>query len=376
MNVPALFNSPFRFWFFSGSICASLLILPWVAQYLVPITWQPFHSLFWWHQHEMIYAIAVPFILGFLLTASQNWTGEAPINTQQLIIVGALWWLARLALLLNLPAPVVLVLDVAPLVICTLLLALVLIRNKNYRNLVMVALLGLLAVSDAIQILNPEHVTAWARLSLLTVIFLMVVFAGRVVPFFTAKGLGINKIDGIPLVEKSLLLTQALATLALPFYPALVGLKVLAGMIACLHFIRWARWQNQAIYRTPLLWSLHSAYLMIALGWLAVALRGLDSLTLHGLALGGMGVMIIAFSGRVSLAHTGRPLAPSRFFSVALALIFAAVIFRVILPMIFNVHSVSLMYIVPGILWALGFLTFTLTYALIWLRPRLDGNPG
>ncbi|MDX1475114.1 MAG: NnrS family protein, partial [Reinekea sp.] len=220
----------------------------------------------------------------------------------------------------------------------------------------------------------PQQVTQWARFSVLVVILLIVIFGGRVIPFFTASGLGVTKALPILWLERALMITQALATLLLPFAPEAAVVRGLALVIAVLHVLRWIRWQHWALWQKPLLWSLHLAYFNIALGWLAIGLLGLNSVTLHALAIGGIGLMILAFAGRVSLAHSGRALKPSPIFAITLLFVTAAVIFRVWIPLLFNVDSVSLRYIASGIFWATGYAVFTAIYFRIWFSPRSVGH--
>ena len=371
-----IFSSPFRIWFFSGSLCASLFILPWISQFLVATNWQPLHGQYWWHQHEMIYAITVPFILGFLLTASANWTGESPITPKQTVIIVCLWWLARIAIALNLPLLLIVFLELVPLLTAAALLARLLIRHNNRRNLVMVAMVLLLAVSDAMQLLYPTLIQQWSRFSILVIILLISIFGGRVIPFFTASGLGIAKVLPINALEKTLLVSQFGVSCLLPFLTTNLLLQILSGLVAAGHLWRWVRWQSRGIWHKSLLWGLHLAYLFIVLGWVVVAFRGFDSLSVHALAVGGIGLMAMAFSARISLAHSGRPLKPAAYLSLALLFMVAAVIFRVWIPMLFNVDSVLLQYLVSGSLWTLSFGTFTVFNVLIWFSPRVDGKPG
>lgn len=374
--MPTLFATPFRAWFFSGSLVGALAIIPWILQFFVLFEWQPYQSWLWWHQHEMVYAFAVPFILGFLLTASANWTGESPIRPPMLMCIVLIWWSARFALLLDLPLTVLLAVELTPMLIAIGLLLRVLLRNKNYRNLIMVALLALLALSDVVQLIRPDLMQSWSRFSILTVIFLIVVFSGRVIPFFTARGLGKTKVEPIPQLEKAVLVLQGLVTVTLPFAPLHPALKVLVLMLGGLHLWRWIRWQQREIVHQSLLWSLHLAYLMITLSWFLIAWRGLDSLALHSLTVGGFGLTILAFSARVSLGHSGRALKPSPAFPWVLGLVFASVLLRVWLPQLFGLTGLSWQYGLAGLLWAFGFLLFTAIHSTIWWKPRIDGQPG
>ncbi len=196
------------------------------------------------------------------------------------------------------------------------------------------------------------------------------------IPFFTASGLGVQKVLPINWLEKSVLAIQFALTCLLPFFATNLYLQLATALLFAGHAWRWFRWQQRGIWSKPLLWSLHLAYLLIVLGWLAVAWRGLDSFALHALAIGGIGLMVVSFSARISLAHSGRPLVPAAYFNLTLLLMVAAVIFRVWIPMLFNVDSVLICYIVPGLFWTLSFGTFTVFNTLIWFRPLADGKPG
>lgn len=375
LNLSAGFGSPFRIWFFSGTLMGALLILPWVAQFVMPLSWQPLYHLAWWHHHEMIYGFAVPFIMGFLLTASQNWTGEAPITRTQLVIITALWWLARLAIALAWPVWVVWILDVVPIVVSALLLARVLIRNQNYRNLIMVFLLLVLAFCNSGHLLMPESSVVWARMAILTITTFIAVLGGRVIPFFTANALGIPKVLPLRYEDKSILVLQFCLIPMLPIWPQSWLLQIVSGLLGGLYLFRVYRWFNRGIFANPLLWSLHLAYAVMALSWLLIAIQGLTSLALHALTVGVIALMILALSGRVSLGHSGRPLAPTKGYVFALITMGIALTGRVIWPLVatMNVHWV---YLVPGVFWSLSLLSFLFTYFRVWWSPRADGRPG
>ena len=100
-------------------------------------------------------------------------------------------------------------------------------------------------------------------------------------------------------------------------------------------------WQTAALASrhhcgTPLLWSLHLAYLFIPLGWLLwprtpPAGRSPLSLTSHLLSAGSMGTMILGMIARVSLGHSGALQVRHRI-TVAFALVILSALMRVLLP--------------------------------------------
>jgi uncharacterized protein involved in response to NO len=50
-----------------------------------------------WHAHEMIYGFMAAMIVGFVFTASQNWSGIPGIHGRKLQTLAFLWFAARVA---------------------------------------------------------------------------------------------------------------------------------------------------------------------------------------------------------------------------------------------------------------------------------------
>lgn len=78
-----------------------------------------------------------------------------------------------------------------------------------------------------------------------------------------------------------------------------------------------------ATLKTPLVWSLHMAYSLLALGLISMAVSLLNSAmnisnALHLITVGAIGGMILSMMSRVSLGHTGRALKVTTIIAVAL----------------------------------------------------------
>ena len=126
----------------------------------------------------------------------------------------------------------------------------------------------------------------------------------------------------------------------------------------------------------PLLWSLHLAY-----AWMAVACLGMaawhsgvalnPSLAIHALTIGAMTGLIVAMMARVSLGHTGRPLAVPGYIAAAFVLVQLATIARVVLPL-FTPLGIPF----SVLFWCAALLLFLWRYLPMLLRPRADGLPG
>jgi uncharacterized protein involved in response to NO len=177
-----------------------------------------------------------------------------------------------------------------------------------------------------------------------------------------------------------LLLGSVLVALLYAAGPALnpdVRVGLLFAVLAVGHLLRLIRWHDRALWRVPLLWSLHLAY-----GWLAVACLGMalwhfgvsinPSLAVHALTVGAMGGLILAMIARVTLGHTGRPLQPPRGMGLAFVLLNLACVCRVLLVLVWPVAALWL----AGVCWCCGFGLYLWRYGPMLWRERVDGHPG
>lgn len=387
MAIMPLLRLAFRPFFLAGCLLALLAVPLWVAAFSGAITgWQPAGGWLAWHRHELLFGFALAIIAGFLLTAVQTWSGRPGISGKPLAVLALLWLGARLAWLANAPWPLLAVLELAfPLAVAGLM-GFTLWKVRQKRNYPIVAVLLLLAVADGLSVygLLPGN-EAWQRQSVLTGIWLaaamMGLIGGRVIPFFTQRGLGrVDSVAPWPWLDSLLLVGSALVALLYAAGPALspnVMVGLLFAVLAAGHLVRLVRWHDRALWRVPLLWSLHLAY-----GWLAVACLGMalwhfgvplnPSLAVHSLTIGAMGGLILAMIARVSLGHTGRPLEPPSGMTLAFTLLNLACLSRVLLVMFLPALGLWL----AAVCWALAFALYVWRYGPMLLRGRVDGHPG
>jgi uncharacterized protein involved in response to NO len=131
--------------------------------------------------------------------------------------------------------------------------------------------------------------------------------------------------------------------------------------------------------RHPLLWILHVGHAWIVVG---LGLRAAAELTtkvpvasaVHALAVGAIGCTTLGMMARVSLGHSGRPLAVRAPVVLAFGVVTLAAAIRVLGPLSISIYSIALY--VSGVLWSLGFAIFTAAYVRILVQPRIDGRPG
>ncbi len=381
---------PFRPFFLIAGVYGVVTIVAWMAQLFgsltLPVGWSPIY----WHGHEMLFGLVTAAIAGFLLTAICNWTGAPPLQGAGLLVMMLVWVSGRLAMWTASwwPMGVVAVVDMLFLPVLAGYALRVLLRHGNRRNLVLVAMLVVLALTNAMT--HIGFVTGnlvWLRLGEVTafnlVTLLMVIISGRIIPLFTINWLRNNgrkpedvrstvAIDSVALISTALLIP-------IDFFP---GFPWLAGSVAAVaavaHTIRLLGWSGWKASLDPLLWILHLGYAWIvaALALKSIAAFGLvpPSAWNHALGVGGIGTLILGIMTRVALGHTGRALHLPRFAIAIYVTISLAAATRVAAALLLVEFRIGLL--IAATAWSLAFAIFVIIYWPILSRPRVDGRPG
>jgi len=377
---PAILSAGFRPFFLLGALWAAIAVPLWLAAYAHGYApGRPLPAMLW-HAHEMVYGYALAAVTGFLLTAIPNWTGRLPIRGIPLALLVLLWVAGRVALLSSalIGAEAAAATDLS----FTLVLGVVVAREvataRSFHNLPVVGILGLLFAGNALVHLQALGVAATAalgnRMGVATLLVLMALIGGRIVPSFTRNWLAKTRPDvKAPAPHSSFdtvcLLVAAcglIAWTALPFSTISLFLQIAAGLALAL---RLARWRGAATVREPLLFVLHAGY-----GWLAagLALSGLNGFygwlapgaPLHALTVGAIGTMTLAVMTRASLGHTGRSLAAGPGTLAIYGLVSVAALLRVA-----GASSIVLISL-AGVAWSAAFLLFALLYGPMLVRPQ------
>ncbi|MDA7086440.1 NnrS family protein [Pseudomonas sp. SA3-5] len=387
LAIAPVWRLGFRPFFLGGCLFALLAVPLWLAAYSGWLgEWQPAGGWLAWHRHELLFGFALAIIAGFLLSAVQTWTGQPGLQGRPLTLLALLWLAARLAWLSDLPVPVLAVLELAfPLAVAAVM-GRALWQARQKRNYPIVAVLLLLTAADAVAMLGLAAASdILQRQGVLAGVWLVAamlgLIGGRVIPFFTQRGLG--RVEGVkpwPWLDLLLLLGSALVAILYAVGIALqasawVGL--LFALLAIGHLLRLARWHDPGMWRVPLLWSLHLAYAWLGLACLGMALWHLGLLSnpsqpLHALTVGSIGGLILAMVARVSLGHTGRPLTPPSGMTLAFILVQLACLFRVGL---IEVSPFWGLWLAAGC-WSLAFALFAWRYGPMLCSARVDGHPG
>ncbi|QSX38529.1 NnrS family protein [Shewanella sedimentimangrovi] len=377
---PALFRLGFRPFFLFGSLFSMLALLLWLLQFSGWMTLSPHGNLLWWHGHEMLFGFVCAIIVGFLLTAVQNWTGVPGLKGWPLISLFVLWLAPRLLLLDDslLPPLAAMILDMGFLLTAAAFMAMAVLKVKQWRNLVFVPILLLLTFFNGVShVALMEQDPQLAQLALkgaaMVVIMVVSLLGGRVIPFFTERATQWQRTQAVPALDVAAVVLMLTLIVSL-----FVGVTLLTQVVAVLAglvlLVRWSRWGWRHSFSVPLLWSLHLSFVAIPLGLLLMAAKPEVSAGLHLVTVGGMGSMILAMMARVSLGHTGRTLTPPVPMSAAFGFMIAASVIRPLANLIPEAY-LPLLFL-SGMLWLVAFGLFIFYYGPMLMAPRVDGRPG
>ena len=380
----ALFDIAFRPLFLCGSLFSATAILIWAGLFSGHINLKVFGGGLWWHTHEMIFGFACAIVMGFLLTAVQNWTQKTSIRHFRLAALVLLWLSARLTLAIPsaLPPWLISLIDISFLPIATFFFVRPIIQVKLWRNLVFLPLLIALSLVNvamhyAVYTNNLTIIFSASNTAVLLVAMIMSIMGGRVIPMFTANGTGTKKVNPVNWIEKSALGSLLLVII---FNTGFINIPntmnaLLLLTCAAFHYIRVTRWRFWVTLRTPLVWSLHLSYYLIPTGLLLLGVSYISDLlsssqAIHTITVGAMGLMILSMISRVSLGHTGRKIQVGIFMSSAFLLVFLAAIIRIAGH--FFLDNYSHVIISSAVVWALAYACFAIRFIPILTKKRID----
>ncbi|MCF7500827.1 NnrS family protein [Pseudoalteromonas sp. L1] len=380
------FQLAFRPLFFAGGLFSCIALVVWGLVLHGKLLFSPYGGVLFWHSHEMLFGFVCAVIVGFLLTAVQNWTGVRSIHGKKLLLLTSLWLLARIAMVLPfVPKWCVFVIDMSFLPLAGYWLAQPIILKGQMRNLFFVPILLMLSATNLLMhlgvVLGVFELYQHGYMSaILLITLLMSVLGGRVIPFFTANATQTKKVVGKAWLEIAALGSTwgmfFLYFCGLIYYIADEVVGVLFVICALLHCLRAARWHFFKTLSIPLLWSLHLAYWFIPLGILLMGAAYLFELlsistAFHALTVGAMGNMILSMMSRVSLGHTGRKLIVKHAIIFAFGAVLVAALLRVFGVLIdaeLTLYFISLSVIT----WCIAYGLFSLVYFPVLTQPRVD----
>jgi uncharacterized protein involved in response to NO len=280
-----------------------------------------------WHAHELLFGYVAAVLTGFLLTAIPNWTGRMPLQGWPLLGLVLLWLAGRAAMLMtdqigNWPAMAI---DIAYLAVLTAAIAREIAAGKNWRNLKVALLVGLIVVANIVfhlEVLWTGAPDYGMRLAIAAIVALIMLVGGRITPSFTHNWLARTgnpkrpaSLGRLDFVSIGVMAAALVAWVAAPEWRG-TGMLLLAGAVA--QAVRLSRWAGLQAWREPIVLVLHVGYAFIPVGALILGISilwpGTISQTgaLHAWTVGAIGVMTLAVMTRATLGHTGQSIVTSR----------------------------------------------------------------
>ena len=381
---PAILTYGFRPFFFGAGVWAALAMVLWVPMLSGHLTLPTAFDPVSWHAREFLFGYLGAVIAGFLLTAVPNWTGRLPIVGWPLGGLFALWLIGRAAVAVSLYLPPlgVALADLALPLALAAVIGREIVTGKNWRNLIVLAMLGVLTLGNAVfhwEAARGDYAAGGygLRIGLGAVVMMIAVIGGRIVPSFTRNWLAKRAPGRLPVppmqrfdkVVLMVLLLALLAWIAMPDHPMTAILLLLAGG---LHLVRLARWAGDRTLAEPLVAVLHLGYAFVPLGAVAIAAEilmpgPLGMAAAQHLWMGGAaGLMTLAVMTRATLGHTGQALTAGP----GTVGIYAALVGAVLARLAAGIwpDQAHLLHTVAGTGWIFAFGSFVLIYGPLLLR--------
>lgn len=375
---PAIFERGFRPFFFLAGLWAIIPLSLWILTYLGLITPLTDINAQAWHAHEMIFGYAGAALAGFALTAIPNWTGRLPVRGNRLMLLVLLWLAARSLTASTLFFDIsryAFIFEALFFIVFSALVFREILVGKNWRNMPVAIIFSLFGLAAMLSSLSNMTIISssfnFDRAAIATLVLLISLIGGRIVPSFTenwlkqqgAKELPVafNGQDGIILVISAVAL---ISWLTLPYNNFLVWVTALPCSL--LHIWRLSRWQGIATFSEPLVAMLHVAYLWIAVGFAMIALATLDmvseSTAVHAWTTGAIASMTLAVMMRASLGHSGRALKADKPTIAIFSLITLAAITRLIAATLGSTELIT----ISALFWIAGYLVYVVAYTPIF----------
>ncbi len=334
-----------------------------------------------WHAHEMFFGFGWAVLGGFLLTSTKNWVRIRGYHGAPLMFLVAAWLFERVGMWFggSWPASLFGISNVLFLASIVAMLLWTLVRHRkqdDYRdNYFFLVILPAFLIAKYL-LLSAEHFqigTAMAT-GLFRVAFL--VMLERTLTQFMR---GIFQVDILrrAMLDKSIKLLGLLLVGAGLMPPLLAGWVSL--LLALLLVGRFFFWKPQLAMQRLDLGIMYLGYIAIVLQLLVEFLGQIASpawvgaFSMHVFALGAMGLIIPAMLIRISKGHTGRKVVFEPMDKLALWIMIAAFVLRVIAPQ-FHPAAYALWLALAASGWFAGFAILAWRLIPFLLQARVDGR--
>lgn len=375
-SIP-LFSAGFRPFFIASVICGISVIILWVLYLSGAIYLNTYFTPLIWHAHEMLFGFAGAVILGFLLTATQNWTGKRGIHGFKLLLLLSIWTLGRILIFTTTQQSIFVSFIDLMLFPLTIFMLIPYLGDKSQRrNVVFLFLLSFLFLGNLLIHIDRFGITSGMDrrgiyLVLDTIILMILLVGGRVIPFFTSSAFPAWKRKPIVWLDIIGLGSIFIFIFADFFYPASTFAHLLALFTAIVNAVRIFRYFDSRVIRNPILAILYIAVAWIIFGLVLNSLNIPRSIGTHAITIGGISVMIYGFITRVSLGHTGRPIHASKLMIFGYSFINLAAIVRILGALIPSINFKLSLHL-SATFWVIALILFLIEYIPILFSKRLE----
>jgi uncharacterized protein involved in response to NO len=205
----------------------------------------------------------------------------------------------------------------------------------------------------------------------------------RMVPFFSAAIVGPGDRSFKPAWSLPLLWLLALAHLVGELSHRFDLLWLADIPLAAFFLVHWLGWQPWKCLRPGLLAALYLAFAWLPVAFALFAAQSLifrwtgdfvlGRAPVHALTVGFFGSMLVAMVTRVTMGHSGRPLAMGAVAWLTFALLQLVALTRIVAELAPNPAP---WLVAAAVGWLVAFAPWVLRSAWIYLTPRIDGKPG
>ena len=334
-----------------------------------------------WHAHEMIFGFAATVITGFALTAVKAWTGLDTPKGWSLLLLVALWLIARIGAFTGSPLIVV---DICFLPMVAIVIGRLIVKARMYRNLFLPLILTILGILNAFFYLTllgylKLDVNQIIFSALYLIIMIEIMIGNRIIPSFTANAIPGLQQNRNPTITKLTIIASAFTFLLQIFSPVALLNGIACFVISGLHLFLLQGWRPLATKSKPLLWIMHLSYTWISVGFFLLGLSDLGLMTiypaLHVFGIGATGGLIIAMITRTALGHTGRPLLAGLTETICYLGIQATLLFWLLGHSNLNTWFYPFL-VIAGMCWMSVFSLYLIKYFPLLISPRPDGKAG
>lgn len=369
-----IFSLGFRPFFILGAVWSCIITLAWSLS-LCGIAFTGF--LVSDHVYEMIYGFSGAIVVGFLLTATQNWTKTRGVHGLPLIILCLLWLAARAFALLQINF-YKLTFDFFFYAYFIYLIAPYLLQQNQKRNWIIFIVLLLFLFNLSIPLMGIDFDQS-LYMSFTGLLLLVYMISNRVIPFFTKNSMVVDSLSIPVWVEKSSLVLF-FSWLVLLFTPTSLSIysSPLAAICLILTGFKVKRWPWSKVIEVPILAALYMSYFWLVLALFMDVINIFPTIEIkrsviaHALSFGYLGGMVLSLISRVSLSHTGRKLEASTAITISYFVFHLGAIIRVF-GVLLTIDT-TLIYTVSSMFWSMSFIIFLFEYIPYLVKPGVDEN--